>query len=121
MGYFLFFPWIFYSFVSCFCLSLCLFITVQITENCLSQAGKSLQDVISEFVTKMNNRQIGEQDLCLKLIKKDYKCTHTSLSPFAHLSWNRSQVIWVWYDTFILTCHLHPPNQQMCFHMLMCM
>ncbi|CAA2969457.1 E3 ubiquitin- ligase CHFR isoform X1 [Olea europaea subsp. europaea] len=36
-----------------------------ITENCLSQAGKSLQDVISEFVTKMNNRQIDRTRLQL--------------------------------------------------------
>lgn len=31
----------------------------QITENCIRRMGRSLQDVITEWTTKLNNREIG--------------------------------------------------------------
>lgn len=54
-----------------------MYICFQMTERCIQQTGKTLQNVISEWILKLNNREIGkswktlDNKLCLIVV---YMC-----------------------------------------------
>lgn len=56
-----------------------------ITESCIRQMGRSLQDVISEWVTKMNNREIDRTSMPLNHAEMITAQTHTCIDCYDKL------------------------------------
>lgn len=58
---------------------------LQITNRCIRQLGKTLQEVISEWVTKLNNREFGNATslfILISLRNQRLSALHCQLSPF---------------------------------------